>query len=309
MKILITGANGDIAISINKILKKKFSKSIIHGSDININKKGNYYFEKILKVKPAGNYNYLNHLKKLLKLYDLIIPTTEQEIKYISQNIKKLDQQKILIHRSYILTNFLDKYKSFQFLKKYKINETGYCDRFINKSIIKRFPIIIKSRFGAGNKNYIRVKSKSELKKLILPKNRDYIYQEYIKSEKEYTSCIYKYDEFLKVIIFERILDRDKTFSAKVVNNFKIKKALTQFAHLINLKGSINLQFRLKKSKLFIFDINHRLSSTVLMRHLIGFQDCYWWITDFMNKKNSKKKFKKPTNNKIVRDEIIRLYD
>ena len=45
------------------------------------------------------------------------------------------------------------------------------------------------------------------------------------------------------------------------------------------------------------------------MRHLIGFQDCYWWITDFMNKKNSKKKFKKPTNNKIVRDEIIRLYD
>ena len=32
-----------------------------------------------------GNYNYLNHLKKLLKLYNLIIPTTEQEKIYFTK--------------------------------------------------------------------------------------------------------------------------------------------------------------------------------------------------------------------------------
>ena len=61
----------------------------------------------------------------------------------------------------------------------------GYCDRFINKSIIKRFPIIIKSRFGAGNKNYSS-KVKIRIKKIILPKI-EIIYIKNIKSEKEYT--------------------------------------------------------------------------------------------------------------------------
>lgn len=310
MKIIITGANGDIAISILKILNKKFKKkAIIHGSDIKQNHKGNYYFDKIIKVYPADCLKYLNQIKTFTKKYDLIIPTSEKEIKFISENIDKLNSHKILIHEKKIINNFLDKYKTFNFLKINKMNEIGNCEILKNVTAIKKFPSIIKTRFGAGNQNYIIINRKNDLKNLQLVKNQEYVLQQYFDNEKEYTACIYKNGNFIAVIIFDRILDKDKTFYGKIYNNNTIKKKLLNFAKIINLKGSINLQFKLIKSKIFIFDINPRLSSTVLMRHLVGFQDCYWWITDFLKIKNLKKLYKKPRKNIVIRDETIKLYD
>lgn len=309
MKIIITGANGDIAISILKILKKKFKWAIIHGSDINLNQKGKYYFDKLIKVHLANSSKYLRQIQIFTEKYDLVIPTSEKEIEFISNNINKLNHKKILINEKEIINNFLDKYKAYNFLKANKINQIGYCKILKKVTEIKNFPSIIKTRFGAGNKNYIIVNTKNDLKKIHLVKNEKYIFQKYFNNEKEFTACIYKNINFVKVIIFDRILDKDKTFYGKIYKNKSIEKKLLNFAKKIKLKGSINLQFKLMGGKLFIFDINPRLSSTVLMRHQIGFEDCYWWITDFMKIKNQKKLYKKPKKNIVMRDEIIKLYD
>lgn len=58
-------------------------------------------------------------------------------------------------------------------------------------------------------------------------------------------------------------------------------------ADKLNLNGSINIQFKIHNSQIKIFDINPRLSSTVKMRDMIGFQDCLWWIKDKLNIKNN----------------------
>lgn len=309
MKIIITGANGDIAISILKILKKKFKKSIIHGSDININQKGKYYFGKLIKVHLANSSKYLRQIQIFTKKYDLIIPTSEKEIEFISKNIDKLNYKKILINEKNIINNFLDKYKAFNFLSVNKINQIGYCKILKKITEIKSFPTIIKTRFGAGNKNYIIANTKNDLKNMQLVKNKQYIFQKYLNNEREFTACIYKNTDFSKIIILDRILDKDKTFYGKIYNNKSIEKKLLNFAKIIKLKGSINVQFKLIGGKLFIFDVNPRLSSTVLMRHQMGFEDCYWWITDFMKLKNQMKLYKKPKKNIVIRDEIIKLYD
>ena len=58
-----------------------------------------------------------------------------------------------------------------------------------------------------------------------------------------------------------------------------------QIANEWNLKGSINIQLRLIDNKPIIFEINPRFSSTVYMRHKLGFKDLIWSLADFYNEK------------------------
>ena len=67
---------------------------------------------------------------------------------------------------------------------------------------------------------------------------------------------------------------------AKVVNNDKVLKMCESIAVGMNLNGSINIQLRLTDKGPRIFEINPRFSSTVLMRHRIGFCDLLWAIDE-----------------------------
>ena len=67
---------------------------------------------------------------------------------------------------------------------------------------------------------------------------------------------------------------------------------LFNLAEKINLEGSINVQLKINKKRYAIFEINPRLSSTVMMRHKMGFKDCVWWINYNLRKKIPKFKFK-----------------
>ena len=59
-----------------------------------------------------------------------------------------------------------------------------------------------------------------------------------------------------------------------------ISKLLHQLAVLLDLRGSINVQLRLVNRTPMIFEINPRFSSTVLFRHMMGFEDVIWSIQD-----------------------------
>ena len=62
-----------------------------------------------------------------------------------------------------------------------------------------------------------------------------------------------------------------------------------KLAKKLNFSGSINIQIKKRYNKAAIFEINPRLSSTVLMRDMYGFKDCKWWIEYFLYKKVPKK--------------------
>lgn len=309
MKILISGANGDIAISILKIIKKNFKKKIrIDGSENKIEGKGKYYFNKIIEV-PAGNKKkFLPKSLSIYKKYDLIIPTTEAEIRVISKNKLYYKNINFLINDEKIINLFLDKFKTYKYLKKNKIGELNFC-KSLKDYPIKKFPVFLKTKIGSGNKNYFIIKNKNQLNKLNIKNRKDYIYQEFINTKKEYTACIYKYDNFQNIIIFERVLDKDVTFFAKTINNKKMKNILEKLVKKLNFKGSINVQFKMLKNNMKIFEINPRLSSTVLMRDMIGFKDCYWWINDILKTKYNIRKYVFKKSIKIIRDENIKIYE
>jgi carbamoyl-phosphate synthase large subunit len=65
--------------------------------------------------------------------------------------------------------------------------------------------------------------------------------------------------------------------------NSKISQLLHQIAILLDLRGSINVQLKLVHGIPVIFEINPRFSSTVLFRHMMGYEDVIWSIQDKLN--------------------------
>ena len=57
-----------------------------------------------------------------------------------------------------------------------------------------------------------------------------------------------------------------------------IDEILITIAEKSALEGAINVQLRVTDDGPSIFEINPRFSSTVMMRHLIGFSDLVWMI-------------------------------
>jgi carbamoyl-phosphate synthase large subunit len=296
MKILITGAHGDIACSVARIIKSEFNKFQIYGTDCENYGPGDYLFKKIYKIPNLHNEYYLRTIKKIYKKFNLIIPCTEPEINYITK--KKLYKIfPVLINKPEIILQFNSKIKTLEFLKfHFKILSSDF---FYKKKDI-RFPFFLKKNVGYGNKGYSLIKNSSQLKK---NNNKNWIGQEYLGgNNNEFTCAIIKLKNFEKILILNRKLHKiGYTYFAKVVKNKKLENILINFARRINLHGCINIQLKIIKNQFKVFDVNTRLSSTVMMRNIIGFKDCVWWIKDFL-KINFSKKVKIKKNISVFKD-------
>jgi carbamoyl-phosphate synthase large subunit len=305
IKILITGANGDLACSIAKILKNEFPNSRILGTDINKNGIGEEIFDHIYKTTYPDQKKYGSFIKKISKQIDLIIPTTETEINFFTKNINKF-KAKILVNKKNIINLFNEKQKTQIFLKQnFTKLSLDYCfflkDFNKNKKIVK-FPSFLKKNIGSGNQNYQIIDSAKKIKNFKILNGKDWVIEQYLnKNYPEYTSAIIRLEKFEKICIFRRQLHKlGHTMYAETFQKIKIEKQLLEIAKKINLNGCINIQFKIINKKIKIFDINPRLSSSVRMRDIIGFHDCIWWIKNTLNI-NFSKKIKILKNKKIIK--------
>ena len=72
-KFLITGAQGDIAQSICKIIRQNYKNKItIDGMDILKSGPSDYIFNKIIVSPKTNTSNYNLFIKRVFKKYDLI---------------------------------------------------------------------------------------------------------------------------------------------------------------------------------------------------------------------------------------------
>lgn len=285
LKFVITGAHGDIAFSLAKIIKNNFKNSIIIGIDIQKNGSGELIFDKIYKFPKPNNKNYKKKIEKLIKRINLLIPTTDAEIKFF-HNYYKFFKKKILINNQNILNIFSSKLRTQNFLiKNFDNFSLKYCislsDYFKNKKSIE-LPFFLKKNIGSGNQNYRSVNNQRDLQILDHLNKEEWIIEELLmKKNNEYTCSIIKLKKLKKIIIFKRKLHKlGHTMYAEIFKNRLIEEKLLKIADKINLYGSINIQFILQNRTIKIFDINPRFSSTVRMRDMVGFQDCVWWIKE-----------------------------
>lgn len=279
----ISSIGGDISQSIISILRTNFPDDLLFGSDKDNQNSG---FEKVdnFEISPdASSFAYISWLQSFLlrNNIDIFIPINESELEVLSEledsELKKLlGQTKIVWSGSQSVRIFGSKLATSRFLTGVNVCVPRV---FRDSSDISEydFPVVVKPEKGAGSRNIFVCNSPEEVNaaQIISPSS---IIQKYIgDSKNEFTAAVFRGDSGVtRVIVFQRKLSGGATGWAKVVSSSELEKMCTKVAEAINLRGSINIQFRMVDDVPFVFEINGRFSSTVMIRHLLGFRDLLW---------------------------------
>lgn len=279
INILVTGCGGDFGMNIGRILKMTDAADRLIGVDMLTHHAGSMVFDKCKVVKRADHQNYFQNLGKIVKKYSiqLIIPTPEAEIRaFFNKNyLDEFEGVPLILPNKKAIEAGLDKLETVKFLKE---NKLVYPWTRSVKEDPKELPCIIKPRFDQGSKNVCVVEK--EFVDYYRKKYSDSIWQELLlPDDQEYTCGLYRTrQKEVRTIVFRRSLQGGFTGSGEVIKNVAIEKLLVDIADKLNLEGSINVQLRLTEKAPVVFEINSRFSSTVMFRHLLGFQDLMWAI-------------------------------
>ena len=282
MKILVSGAGGDIGVGVGRVLKEWGIFDRLYGIDISDDHPAKIIFDQVNIAPRSDDSNYLEWLCNFISnnAIDLFIPTSESEIFVISNNIDQIKKHtKILINDQLIVNKSLDKWETLNFLASNGVAVPN--NGILGQDIPLNFPVIVKPRRGHGSKDLQKIETKSVLKNC--PK--DSVWQDYLKpSDQEYTCAVYVSKDFnLKTLLIKRLLVGGNTGKGVVVKNKKIKDYVESIAKAFNKPGCYNVQLTLTTDGPRIFEINPRLSSTLVFRDKLGFNDLRWWVSEMLN--------------------------
>jgi carbamoyl-phosphate synthase large subunit len=279
---LITGIGGDIAQGISRIIRAYDQSSILIGTDISKKHAGSLFVDYFKVIPSASDVDsYLDHLQSLITEFDInyLIPTSETEIEAISNHIDLFKDIHVIYPGTKVVAKCLDKYITNKFLSSLGLPVPWTITAQENVPV--NYPCIFKGRKGAGSKVLFTVKSADEALFLV-KRYPDGIFQELLlPHDNEITCGVFRSkNNKISVLQFQRVLNEGTTSWAKTVYHQDIEDMCKFVAENLDLKGSMNVQLRLTDSGPRIFEINPRFSSTVYMRHLIGFDDVVWSIRD-----------------------------
>ena len=283
MNILVSGAGGDIGLGLGRILKEWNIFDKLYGMDSVSDHPASLIFDVVLVAPPAQSDNYINWLLNFIKSnnIDLFIPTSEAEI---SVTVRYLDSVKkvcrVLINDKALVICALDKHKTLQYLsaRGLKVPQHGLIGIGNPPAT---YPVIIKPRDGQGSKGVLKVSSHEEFSQA----PNGYVWQDYLlPSDQEYTCAVYiSRNRQLRTLIFKRVLIGGITGKASVEHNDAILEYVGNIANAFNYFGAFNIQLRLTAAGPLLFEINPRVSSTVVFRDKLGFNDFRWWILETLD--------------------------
>jgi carbamoyl-phosphate synthase large subunit len=299
--ILVTGCGGDIGQSIGKILKSNTIFSSVLGCDLHDNHAGKFIFDECHTIVECRSEDYLSDIEKIVIEHniDLILPVSEPELRFLSgRGIDKLFNRPVIKANEVSLKIGFDKLATANFLRDH---ELPYPNSIIIADLVDPFfPIILKSRDGSGSKNLYIIADMEDFN-YYSKKFPGFLAQEMIGSvDDEYTCGLFRsLSGEVRSIIYKRKLVGGFSGYGSVEKDEDIKHLLEKIALSLNLRGSINVQLRTSPKGPCVFEINPRFSSTVMFRHLMGFQDVIWSVQDTLSL---------PIDNYISSDKYSKFY-
>ena len=285
--VLITAIGGDIAQGIASILRLTFPDWCLTGIDVHTRHAGSIFVDEFHEGPRALDEGYEESLKTIVKRgdIDLVIPTSEAELLFlVSKGYRKIGGAHLLMPNQLAINIGADKLTTAQFLHSIGLPTpwTFLAEEFEQK---KQLPCIFKPRRGAGSKAVYLCESAEEVK-FYRQRHADAIVQELLlDADQEVTCGVFRSgDGSIAVLQLLRTLTGGFTGWAQVIDDPSVLSQCTILANALHLRGSINVQLRITQDGPRIFEINPRFSSTVLMRHQMGFCDLVWSIQDLYGK-------------------------
>lgn len=280
MNLLISGIAGDIGFGAGRILRDWGWKGRLYGIDIQSEHPGEFIFDQHDIAPRAADETYLSWLRLYIERNNigLYIPTSEAEIAVISEySLHTIAGARILIANRRAVSRSLDKYDCMAFLGEQglRVPKNG----IVGAASPLSYPVIVKPRAGQGSKQIQRIDDAEAFEQRA---SSGQIWQEYLAPDgQEYTCPVYhSAARGTHVLVLRRTLSGEVTGRGEVVNEPRIENYVAEIARILELDGAINVQLRLTANGPCLFEINPRLSSTLVFRDKMGFCDLRWWIQD-----------------------------
>jgi carbamoyl-phosphate synthase large subunit len=287
--VLVTAAGGIVAQGIIKSLKlaNKSDKGLkyrIIAADMNAQAAGLYRCHKGVLLPPATSTRYVESLLKIVKQEEIaaIFVGSDEEIPIIGDSRQRIESEtnaKVLVSPKEVLNIARDKWKTYLFLKENTLDVAAStlpenADEFVREF---KYPIVVKPREGYGSKNFHVVRSHSEMHQAISNIQRDGwhpIIQEFIdENHAEYTSgvTIDRRGEYvMSSVSIQKTLKGGQTYKALIDDYEDVRKPSEEVGMKLGGIGAINIQAKLVRGRLKIFEINPRFSATCPMRSVAG---------------------------------------
>jgi carbamoyl-phosphate synthase large subunit len=284
-KVLITAIGGDIAQGIAVILRQSFPDWHLTGMDVHARHAGSLFVDQFHEAPRASDPNYEDALKALVNraAIDLVIPMSEAELQLLaSRGYSNIGGACLLMANQLAIEVGADKLKTAQFLESLGLPApwTDLVENFLPQ---KHLPCIFKPRRGAGSKAVFRCETAEDVA-FYRHRHADAIVQELLlPADQEVTCGVFRNSGGrIAVLQLLRTLTGGFTGWAQVIEDTEVLSQCSRLAEALDLRGSINVQLRITGNGPRIFEINSRFSSTVLMRHQMGFCDLVWSVQDLM---------------------------
>lgn len=279
MKILLTGAEGDIAEAVCRIIRQEFQSAEVHGTDLT----GDTWpvqagYSAVHRIPRGDDPGYPAAVEALhrAECFDFLVPLTSAELLRFAEETVAVP---LLMVRRDLVRVFLDKLDTVDWLRK-----NGFpapATTLLENAASDRLPLLVKPRRGHGSRGISIIRTERHLDLAKAESREESVAQELLENDDaEFTCGVFRHaaSREIRTITFRRRLAGGLTGRARVEEHGPITSLLRELAERADLDGSLNVQLRLCAEGPKIFEINPRFSSTVMMRHQLGFRDVVWSI-------------------------------
>ena len=279
--VLITGIGGDISQGVATILKENRPDLRLIGIDVHSQHGGHLFVGQFILVPKASDSEYLVAIKDIVRKYsvDMVIPMSEPELAVTRPFAELAPGVKWITAGDHVVRTGLDKLETMRALAELDIPAPW--TKPVSEGPPITFPCILKNRSGSGSRAVFTVTTDEDVDYLA-KRYPDAIYQELLEpADREVTCAVYRRtDGKVFSLLLLRRLTGGFTGWAKVIEDTETSQMCERIAQGLDLRGSMNIQLRLTDKGPRVFEINPRFSSTVLMRHRIGYSDVLWALDE-----------------------------
>ncbi len=286
--VLITGIGGDISQGVATILRENRPDLRLIGVDVHMQHGGHLFVDHFQLVPKASDPGYLDAIQEVIRRHSvgIVIPMSEPELGATLPFPELATGVKWLTAGVRVVGAGLDKLATMNALMDIGIPVPW--THPVGAGRPATYPCILKNRSGSGSRAVFTVADDEEADYLA-KRHPDAIFQELLGTdEKEVTCAVYRSQEGeVSSLLMLRRLTGGFTGWAKVIKDEETTRMCTAIANGLDLRGSMNVQLRLTDNGPRVFEINPRFSSTVLMRHRLGFTDVLWALEEAEGKQIS----------------------
>jgi carbamoyl-phosphate synthase large subunit len=280
-RFLVTGVSGDVGSAIGRILAEKYPAAERFGTDISgaCKWRDRRIFPVAYALPRGADKGYLACLRKVIELTKAtaVIPTSEEELRALSAHSAKISDLPILMNEPEIILRCLDKLETARWL-----DEIGVPVPITKKLLDAEssdLPVIVKPRFSRGSKGIEIVRSVERLRLVQKERDNSAVAQSLLDVEdSEFTCALFRAKSDDRTLTMRRTLVGGMTSRIMVEQHEAIDRVLKTILANLPDRALINVQLRMTEKGPYVFEINPRVSGTVMMRHRVGFSDLVWWI-------------------------------